>query len=476
MKTMQKQSLPGFLASLEILRASIHATLLFAVAVCLMSVDTAVAAAADGWKAGVARAVITPDQPMWMSGYAVRTKPSEGKLHDLWAKALALEDARGRRAIVVTLDLCGIDRDFMTRVCETLAKKHQLDRSQIVLSVSHTHSGPVVAGNLAPMYFLDREQQQRVHDYTAKLRQQVIDIAGEAIANLKPAAISWGQGSATFAVNRRNNAEEEAPALRAAGKLRGPVDHEVPVLVVKTAEGTPLAILFGYACHATTLNGYQWSGDYPGDAQIELEKRHPSATAMYVAGCGADQNPIPRRQVELSAVYGQQLAAAVDEVLRGPLVEIGGELATTYREIDLPFGELPSREQLQLDLEAKDKYIANRAKLLLEKIDGGQPLGKTYPYPVQTWRLGDAVQIVWLAGEVVVDYSLRLKADLPPGKSWIAGYANDVMAYIPSRRVLQEGGYEGGGAMVYYGLPTAWSSDVEKLIVDEVTRQTERRQ
>ena len=427
--------------------------------------------AADGWKAGVDRAVITPEKPMWMAGYAARNRPAEGKLHDLWAKAFALEDPQGRRAVVVTLDLCGIDRVFAKQVCDALQQKHKLDRSQIVISVSHTHSGPVVERNLTPMYFIDDAQRKQVSEYTDRLRDQVIEIAGRALAELKPAVLHWGHGRATFAVNRRDNTEAEVPDLRAAGKLRGPFDHDVPVLAVKTAAGEPLAILFGYACHATVLDGYQWSGDYPGNAMIELEKRHPTATAMFVAGCGADQNPIPRRKVELAEVYGQQLAAAVDEVLHSPMQKVKGALSTTFREIDLPFGPLPDRQQLERDRENKDKYIASRAKLLLEEIDAGRPLRKTYPYPVQTWRLGDAVHMVWLGGEVVVDYALRFKEDIPPAKAWISGYANDVMAYIPSRRVLAEGGYEGGGAMVYYGLPTAWSEEVEKLIVDEVGRQ-----
>jgi len=324
------------------------------------------------------------------------------------------------------------------------------------------------------MYFLDAAHRERVADYTARLREQVIDIADKALSSLKPAVLQWGQGEATFAVNRRNNAEAEVPDLHAAGRLRGPVDHDVPVLAVKGTDGEPVAILFGYACHATVLDGYQWSGDYPGNAQIELEKRHPGAVAMFVAGCGADQNPVPRRKVELSETYGGQLAAAVDDVLRGPLQKIDGALATTYAEIALPFDTLPTRDELEKDLESTNKYIAHRAKLLLEKIEAGQPLAKTYPYPIQMWRFDDRVQVVWLGGEVVVDYSLRLKDELSPLKGWIVGYANDVMAYIPSRRVLQEGGYEGGDAMVYYGLPTRWASDVEKLIVDEVKRQAGR--
>ena len=75
-----------------------------------------------------------------------------------------------------------------------------------------------------------------------------------------------------------------------------------------------------------------------------------------------------------------------------------------------------------------------------------------------------------LGGEVVVDYSLRLKTELGEGNTWIAGYSNDVMAYIPSERVLKEGGYEGAGAMVYYGLPSPWSEEVEEAIIRTVDR------
>jgi neutral ceramidase len=94
-----------------------------------------------------------------------------------------------------------------------------------------------------------------------------------------------------------------------------------------------------------------------------------------------------------------------------------------------------------------------------------------YPYPVQTWILGDGPKWAFLGGEVVVDYSLRLKRELGDGNTWIAGYSNDVMAYIPSERVLTEGGYEGASAMLYYTLPSAWAPGLEDKIVGEVKRQ-----
>ncbi len=438
----------------------------------------AAAQAPAGWKAGAARVNVTPQQPMWMSGYAARTKPMEGKLQDLWVKALALEDPTGRRGVVVTMDLIGVGRDFSVEVCRAITKQHTLPREAVILSSSHTHSGPVVKGNLDTMYFLDAAQQQLVDAYAERLKKDLLAVVGDALVKLAPARLEWDHGLATFAVNRRNNKEAEVPALRTAGKLRGPVDHEVPVLVVRDpGSGELRAVLFGYACHATVLDGYQWCGDYPGYAQEALEKAYPGATALFWAGCGADQNPVPRRQTALAGEYGRQLAERVADVLRRPMIPLTGTLAMTYAEIDLPLADLPTRDYLLKETASEDpkqRYVAARARMLLKEIEKQGSLRKTYPYPVQTWRLGPDLRLVTLGGEVVVDYALRLKRELTPGRTWVMGYANDVMAYIPSLRVLKEGGYEGGGAMVYYGLPTVWSPDVEERIVKAVHEQASR--
>ncbi|MGD9857529.1 MAG: neutral/alkaline non-lysosomal ceramidase N-terminal domain-containing protein [Planctomycetaceae bacterium] len=420
------------------------------------------------WRAGVAAAVITPDGPMWMSGYASRDHVAEGTLHDLWAKALVLEDAQGHRAVLVTLDLVGIDRETSRSICRRLKSDYGLDRSHVALATSHTHTGPVVGTNLTAMYFLDDEGMQRVKDYTTQLQDRVVKVVGEAIRNQKPATLHHGLGSAAFAVNRRNNREPDVPTLRERGELKGPVDHELPVLTVTDAEGRLDAIVFGYACHATVLDFYQWSGDWPGFAQLEIQQRHPGAIALFWAGCGADQNPLPRRTVELGRDYGRQIAEGIDAVLAKPMEEIRGSLATHYREIDLAFGELPTREQIEADTQSDNRYVASRARMLLAQWEANGALVPTYPYPVQVWRIGDDVTFVILGGEVVVDYSIRLKQELDHTRTWVAGYANDVMAYIPSLRVLNEGGYEGATAMIYYGLPTAWSAQVEEQIVGAV--------
>lgn len=409
---------------------------------------------------------------MWMSGYGARTKPAEGTRLNLWAKAIVLEDEQGQKAALITLDLVGIARDLSLPVCDALWQKYGFDRSRVMLATSHTHCGPVVGRNLGAMYFLDEAQVGRVDQYSARLQETLIKLVGEAIARLAPCTLSRGTGQATFAVNRRNNKEPEVPALRGKGQLVGPVDYDVPVLAVRDEQRQLIAAVFGYACHATVLGDYRWSGDYPGFAQQALEEAHPGMTALFFAGCGADQNPLPRREEKFVEQYGQQLANAVDRVLNGVMRTVGSQLKTSYREIELPFDRLPTREDLSRQAESSNKYEAQRARLLLARIDAGQPLSPTYPYPVQCWRLGD-LQWFALGGEVVVDYSLRLKAELGRDDTWVAGYANDVMAYIPSRRVLSEGGYEGGGAMVYYGLPTVWAPEIEELIVQEAHAQAE---
>jgi hypothetical protein len=430
-------------------------------------------AADDAWQVGLAKAAITPDQFMWMAGYASRDRPAEGKLTELWAKALVLQDAAGQRAVLVTLDVIGVSREMAAAVAATLKERYGLERSQLALCASHTHSGPVLYRNLSPLHDLIVAPQQRqlIEEYTATLQNKILAVIEAALSDLKPAQLAWASGTATFAVNRRNNPADQVPQLRAEGKLRGPFDHDVPVLAVRDLAGRLQAVVFGYACHATTLAEFEWCGDYPGYAQIEVERAQPGCQAMFWAGCGADQNPLPRRTVELAIDYGRQLATAVNEVLSKPMQPVAGKLTTDFREIDLPLAALPTREQIEQDAQSNNVYTAARAKLLLTQMADGRPLSPTYPYPVQVWRLGEDVRFIVLGGEVVVDFALRLKAELGGPRTWVAGYSNDVMAYIASRRVLQEGGYEGGGAMVYYGLPTSWALESEDLIVGEAKRQ-----
>jgi neutral ceramidase len=422
------------------------------------------------WKAGMARAVITPQQPVWLSGYAGQRIPS-GKLHDLWIKVLALEDADGRRAVLLTSDLIGFSQTAYDDLCAELKKRHRLERAQVALTFSHTHSGPVLRDSLIDYFPLDDDARRLVADYSRDLEAKVGEAVGRALTDLQPARLEAGEGQATFAVNRRNNREADLPALLAKGeKLKGPVDHSVPLLVVRTAGGKLKALVFGYACHNTTLNGTLWSGDYAGFAQAALEQEYPEVQAMFWAGCGADQNPLPRRKVELCEQYGRMLADGVREALRQPLELIAPALRTTFTFVDLPYEKNVSRDEL--DKAAQEDGLRGRwAKRLLQRLEAGdkRALATGYAYPVGVWKLGEHQLWVLLGGEVVVDFALRFKRDFG-SRTWVAAYTNDLVAYIPSRRVWDEGGYEGAG--VYeYGLPAErWAADVEERIATTVQK------
>jgi hypothetical protein len=295
-------------------------------------------------------------------------------------------------------------------------------------------------------------------------------VVGEALARRAPCTLHWGTGRADFAVNRRSNNYDQVPTLRAKGQLKGPNDFSVPVLKVTDARDRVTAITFGYACHPAKLDFTRWCGDYVGFTDLDLEKAHPGAVALFCQGCGGDQVPWPRAgdDVKKTAADGRQLADAVEKVLASPMTPVQGRLVTRYAEVELKLGKLPGRKELEALATGKNPYEARRAKQIIEQLQAGKPPASAYPYPVQVWKIGSEVLFIALGGEVVVDYSLRLKGELGARRTWVAGYTNDVMAYIPSRRVLLEGGYEGGRAMVYYGLPTVWSPEVEETIVRKV--------
>ncbi len=416
--------------------------------------------AAD-FKAGFGRMNITPRESIWMSGYAARTHPSEGVLHDLWAKALAIEDSKGGRVVIMTTDLIGLPRAVSDVVAARVQKEHGLERSRLLLNSSHTHTGPVIRPNLIVMYDLKPDQERAVNDYTQELTDKLVAVIGAALGDLKPARIEYGRGSAEFAMNRR---QFNPKGVSIGTNPQGPTDHTVPVLKVTAPDGTLRGVLFGYACHNTTLTAefYKLSGAYAGFAQIELEKAHPGATAMFLMLCGADQNPNPRSTLDLAAKHGSEMAAAVDKVLAGGMQRLNPPIRTAFRTMELGFAS-HTRESFEQQLNDKNPARVRRAQAMLRAYDERRPI-RTTPYPVQAIRFNKDLTLIALGGEVVVDYDLRVKKEYGDKEIIVAGYSNDVMCYIPSLRVLKEGGYEANDSMVYYGQPGPFNEQVEETI------------
>jgi neutral ceramidase len=433
------------------------------------------------WRVGVARANITPTNALWMAGYAGRTHPADGKATDLWLKALALEDGHGRRAVVVTADLLAIRGSLYRHCLPRLKEKFGLEPAQVLLTASHTHCGPMLPNRPGSLSALDETDRRSVEQYCSQLADRIVETTGRALADLAPARLVCGQGTTGFAANRRNNREAERARLAEEGALAGPVEHSVPVLAAYHPDGKLRAVLFGYACHNTTWTHeyYKWCGDYAGFAQAALEQSHPGATALFFVGCAGDQDPVVRGSLGLAQRYGNMLAGAVEEALRAPSAPLAPTLKTTMEMVTLNLGPAPTEAELEKLQRDPTSYVRRWATNLLADLKSGRPLERTWPYPVQAWQFGGQQLLITLGGEPVVDYAIKFKREFGP-HTWVAGYGNDVMCYIPSLRVLNEDkpprasplwGYEGCQAMKVLGLPALrWADDVEDLVTASARR------
>lgn len=413
---------------------------------------------------GVARVDITPEYPIRLHGFGGRRAESTEVRQKIWAKALAIGADDENPAILITTDNLGVPDGMITALGKRLQESVGLDPTRLSVTATHTHSAPMLVG-VASTIFEEPppEHLEHLRRYSKEFADKLYEVALAALKDRQPAKLSWGIGRAGFAINRRTKG--------------GPVDHDLPVLVVRNADDAIRAIYVNYACHCVTLGDNKISGDWAGYAQEHIERLHPGATALVSVGCGADSNPssgVTGDKAEIASQQGVEIASAVDQVLDGKLHPVTGSLVTRYERISLKLARHPSREEF-LERAKKNDAVGNHARVQLARLDRGEPLATEISYPIQTWAFGDSLAMVFLPGEVVVDYSLRLKKELDGKRLWINAYANANPCYIPSERVLKEGGYEGGDAMTYYDLPARLAPGMEQAIVEEVHRQLDTR-
>jgi hypothetical protein len=422
-------------------------------------------AAEPEWKVGLAQIKITPERPVLMSGYASRTKPFEKVNADLYAKALVLEDRDGHRGVVVTSDLLGFPADVAEPICERIEKKTGLKRAQILLNSAHTHAGPQLSLKDPSKDDPNSGEKLRTVEYTRQLQDKVVEVVEKAAEHLEPARLSWGVGVIDFVMNRR---EFTNGGIILGVNPRGLADRSVPVLRVDSADGKPLAILFGAAVHNTTLgpDNMQISGDYAGFAQAYVHEKYPKAQAMFMLGCSGDANPYPRGTMELARKHGNALGEEVCRVLETKLRPVSGPLKIAFARADLPLQAPLSREELQKLAADKRNPKSLGVPPMLALLDKGEKLPTHYTCPITVWQFGHDLTLVGLSGEVVVDYVPLLEKALGPNQLWVAGYCNDVFGYLPSARMLDEGGYETRG--LYSGGAGFFDPKAEEVLVRKV--------
>ena len=427
----------------------------------------------DFIQVGVAEVDITPDYPIRLSGYGSRRTESDGIIQRIWAKALAIGSDTDEPVVLVTVENCGLPDELTEEVSRRVRETTGVSRAHFVACFSHTHSAPCLT-NAAPFLFssdIPPDQQETIDRYTRQFKDWMEEVALEALANREPARLTWSIGEVGFAKNRRTEG--------------GPVDHALPCIQVRDVDGNLRAVWASYACHCTTLAGTDnhICGDWAGFAQEEIQNALPGVKALISIGCGADANPesrmmpMPEGEEEVfstrlayAKAHGEALSQEVQRLLVSDNTKPLSSVPTgAFERVNLPFDTLPTREEWEARV-AAGGHDAYHAQKHLERLQKGQPIQTELSYPVQAWRFGDELAIVFLASEVVVDYSLRLKRELDSERLWVGAYSNAFPCYIPSERVLAEGGYEGGGAMLYFGPPTRFAPGVEQLVIDTVHR------
>jgi hypothetical protein len=401
--------------------------------VCALLLSAAYMSAADAaWKAGFAALKITPTEPVMLAGYASRTIPARDVVDDLYMKAVALEDAGGGRAVLITADLIGLRADFTEPVRTRISETTRIPRERILLNASHTHAGPAVMLGLSSHYTISESEAQKLIAYTTRLQEQCVKLATDALGRLAPARLSWGVGVVNFPMNRREFTDR---GVILGVNARGFVDRSVPVLRVDSADGKLLGVVFGAACHNTTYGARdnQISGDFAGAAQVFVEKEFAGAQAMFMQGLAGDTNPYPnsindpakRPASEIAREHGATLGREVARVLGTALKPVNGSLTAAQDVVALPLQKPPTRTELERTTAkagATQKWVADQ---MLARLNAGEALPTNYSAPVTVWQFGADLTLVGLPGEVVGDYVRLIEEAIGPMKLWLSAYCNE---------------------------------------------------
>ena len=419
---------------------------------------------------GTGRIDITPDYPVRLTGYGNRTKVYDSVEQKLWGKALVL-DQKGKQPMVwVTVDLVGFPGFFADELFVRLAQKIGLkDRGQLVVSATHTHNGPET-GVLLNIFgsTLPPNQLADVKTYRDNLLNKLEKLVVDAFKVKAPGKLSWAMGTATFAMNRR--VLENGKWKDFGETPNGPVDNDLPVLRATDQQGKTIALLLNYACHGTTLVPEHnfVHGDWMGAAQQMLEEKYPGANAMVALGCAGDANPTPRGEFKHVSQHAVMITEKISTLISAnKFITLNSIPVGKMKMVELTFMHVPDAKEFveQSALEAAQGLYARNS---LEILARGGSISNTMSYPIQVWSFDNQLAIVFLGGEVVVDYSLRIKREFHKDKMWVNAYSNDVSTYIASKRLFAEGGYEVDGSMPYYNHPSRLTEDTEERVMKTI--------
>ena len=444
----------------------------FLLSILVLIASTTGLAAAETMQFGFAKVDITPTEPVRLSGYGNRDKPHEGVDESLFARAMAIRHGQGKIHLLISIDTIGIPAKHSREIHRRLEEKHQITRAQLALCSTHSHTAPHLdLVNMINLYAVPLNEQEKAatQRYGESLMAAVVDAADQAIQDLQPGKLFTAEGEATFAANRRVIKDG---VVRMQPNPDGSVDHSVPILKITDLDGKSVrGLVFNYACHCTTFTGEhnRVNGDWAGYASKYLEEAHPEAIALCTIGCGADANPrrATGRDLIVAQLQGRELADEVEQLQSELMTPITSNLRSSFSYAGLP-ADCPPISEFKEKLNDRSPQVRRHAERMIATHKERGRLPESYPMPIQVWRFGDQLTMIFLGGEVCSEYALRAKQEITQGAVWVTAYANDVFGYVAPESMQSEGGYEVDFSMVFYNQPGRWSSGTEEIIFDEI--------
>ena len=388
---------------------------------------------------GLSKIDITPKEPVFQEGYGFRETKSESVHAPVYVKALAL----GKDFVVLCFDLCILDTEFV----DALKARIPLPADRILVSYTHTHSGPALIAWL---------KHGPNPEYRAFALEAGAKAAQEALANLAEGELSFGVGETYIGVKRNL-------ALPTGAEPERVIDRKLAVLTVRDTKGDIKVIWCEAACHAVIVTDYGISGDFPAQACKELEEAYPGAVAMYSQGCCGDTNPILMHlDFDAAIMTGKVLANDVKNVIRFQSRPFRLDLASTIKEVTLPLGE----DQIDFfkgkAADTDPVFHAYGERMLAAIADGTAP--KTIPFRVMAVRLGKGIGMVTLEGEAVSFFARSMRERWADDDLAVLGYSNGYRCYIPSIEKLHEGGYETTVTYEWGGFRAPYTEEVEGIV------------
>jgi neutral ceramidase len=431
---------------------------------------------------------ITPQKPIFLAGFGDRTHKSEGVHDPVYAKAALLQ--ANQTVLMITLDAIGSDRSFIIGIKNTLEQKFGLKHEEVLINFSHTHHSFALTGvdeslrvgtySIEDGSVFNRSVKDFSEDesYYVFVRDALVRMVEDCYSNLEEGNLLLGRGTSNFAVSRRKLTAE---GVKWAPFPGAEIDKDLFVLKLVDQAYQVRSIIYSYGCHPTSMSSdnYMISNDFPGRTSRYLEEMYPGVTAMFLQGCAGELKPAKSADVDrfkscsLAEMEeaGIDLAQDIIGILEG---EAFTQIRCSFQTIlvdPLLYTEqtgIPFYEDIMNDPGVGD-FRKRGAQRTIQQIKDGSVKDRA-PLYISIWYLDEETRLIAMEGEVSSEYSLLLKKMFPGGKTIVLGYTNGNYYYVPTRKMILEGGYEVDCNYCFGSFRGAFVPEIEDIILGQITK------